>query len=339
MKWSSLSRSRNSRWKFRPRVRGLCQACGTTTDVVNPNGNKKYIDTKEINHKEIRKNALKLMENGEISKEEYIMVVDADLKYEAGLEVSDVKITLETKNTPESRPKLSSRYSLSPSPSVLERAASLYPMPTGNVDPITLDELGNNIFTFITPHGHDIKYNIESLVQYIDSSGDFRDPVSRYPFSSDDIMNIDQKINDNEDLTHLPSLKNIRENSHQYCVQKQKKEECQNLEACLGELVVEMLDIIESPSMGPRTTEVAEMRMYALLSEFDAPFKLLKSIDIEQARQSLLTWLVFLRGPAKRPTKVKGPRGSLKSAVNFLEGQWTPSDEMKLKTFHAKFEN
>lgn len=338
MKWRMKvsSRSRSSVWHFRPRVRGLCQACGTTSDVVNPNNpvNKNYVEPIEINHKEIRRNALQLMKKGEITKEEYILVVDADLKYEAGLNIDNIVVDIET---PPPSCESSGCLSSCPSIALVEHAKAFYSLSEGTKDPITYDELGENVFIFVTPLGHKISYNIESLVEYIASSGDFRDPVSRFLLSTEDIQEIDRQLMMDDKFKHLSTLKSIRENSHRYCVEKQKKEECQNLQTCLGEMIVEMLDIIEKPCLGPKTTEQAEMRMFSLLSEFDSPFKLLKTLDIEQGRQCLMSWIIFLQGPEKRPTKVKGPRGILKTAVEFLEGQWTQTDDDELKKFQAKF--
>lgn len=332
MKWKGLPR-RSSWQNFRPRVRGLCQA---STDVVNPkHSNNAFLEKEEINHKEIRLNALQLKRKGMITNEEYAIVLDADLKYEAGLNVDVSTIQLDMTPPPSC---LSPCPSPRPSPSLVDLAASMYPPLAGVTDPITLEELGDNTFTFITPHGNEIKYNVESLVEYIASSGDFRDPVTRVPLSPDDLIAIDEQIAADEGCQHLSSLKSIRENAHFYCIEKQKQEECQNLETCLGEMVVDMLDIIQSPTMGPKTSEAAEMRMFMLFSEFESPFQVLKSLNIEQARHSLLRWQVFLRGPAKKPTKPRGPPGILNTALTFFEGQWLAADDTKLKMFQATFE-
>jgi hypothetical protein len=345
------------KWKLRPRVRGLCQACVTAADVVSPQhskhsaastsasasastSSKSFFDTEEINHKDIRQNALLLLKRGEITNEEYGMVLDADLKYEAGLAISAIQLDIESslpsspKHVPSSPPCLSP----CPSSAAASCATSLCPLPNDNQDPITLDALGDQIFTFVTPQGTTIKYNIESLVEYITASGDFRDPVTRLPLTPEDILNIDNKISNVEDCQHLTSLKSIRENAHFYCVEKQKNEECQNFETCLGEIIVDILEIVETPTLGPKTSDVAEMRMYMLFSEFEAPFKLLKVLDIEKAWHSLLSWRVLLKGSPKRPTKEKGPTGILKTALIFLDGQWTSDDEAKLHAFQAKFE-
>lgn len=339
------------KWKGLPRVRGLCQACGSDTDVVIQHSSisKDFLDKEEINHKEIRMNALQLMRKGKITEKEYAIVLDADLKYEAGVDVASIQLDIvplpsgtdDDGDAVSSYPIpscLSPCPSASPSTSLVDLAASMYPPLAGITDPITLEELGDNTFTFITPHGNEIKYNVESLVEYITSSGDFRDPVTRFPLSPEDITSIDQQIANDEACQHLSTLQSVRENAHFYCVEKQKKEECQNLETCLGEMLVEMLDIIQTPTIGPKNTEAAEMRMYMLFSEFDPPFQLLKSLDIEKARHSLLCWQVLLRGPAKKPTKARGPKGIMNTTLKFLEEQWTAADDTKLKLFQASFE-
>jgi hypothetical protein len=60
------------------------------------------------------------------------------------------------------------------------------------IDPIMLVPIGKNkCFKFVRPNGTVIRFNIESLVDYLLSSGDFHDPETRLPFSDNDLNEID----------------------------------------------------------------------------------------------------------------------------------------------------
>ena len=60
-------------------------------------------------------------------------------------------------------------------------------------DPIMLDALGKNVFEFKRPGGSCVRYNCESLADYLLCSGIFSDPVSRCPFSEADLKRLDEQ--------------------------------------------------------------------------------------------------------------------------------------------------
>lgn len=150
---------------------------------------------------------------------------------------------------------------------------------------------------FIPPRGHSIKYNLESLVAYIIKTGDFRDPVTRLPFTLDDIKTIDTSVKTAK--YPYPSLVDIITNRGSYESAQRQKEVLAGLESCLGELISEMLHIIEHGSK----YDIQDVRLICLLSEFEVPFMEMKSICLEQAYHALYSWKVFLKGPPRRPTK------------------------------------
>jgi hypothetical protein len=60
------------------------------------------------------------------------------------------------------------------------------------IDPIMLIPIGNKkCFKFVRPNGTVIRFNIESLVDYLLSSGDFSDPETRIQFTEADLREID----------------------------------------------------------------------------------------------------------------------------------------------------
>lgn len=62
------------------------------------------------------------------------------------------------------------------------------------IDPIMLEPIGQKSFTFVRPNGSIVMFNIDSLIDFLLSSGDFHDPVSRIPFSDEDLAHIDQLV-------------------------------------------------------------------------------------------------------------------------------------------------
>jgi hypothetical protein len=74
---------------------------------------------------------------------------------------------------------------------VAERRRRLIPQNTE--DPITLMELATlsgPCFRFITATNHCIGYDAVTLAEYVQQSGDFRDPVTREPLSRDDLKRL-----------------------------------------------------------------------------------------------------------------------------------------------------
>jgi hypothetical protein len=60
------------------------------------------------------------------------------------------------------------------------------------LDPIMLEPIGKKkCFKFARPNGTIVRFNIESLVDFLLSSGDFHDPETRIPFSDADLAEID----------------------------------------------------------------------------------------------------------------------------------------------------
>jgi hypothetical protein len=64
------------------------------------------------------------------------------------------------------------------------------------IDPIMLEPIGkkSQCFKFVRPNGTVVRFNIESLVDYLLSAGDFFDPETRIPFSDTDLAEIDSIV-------------------------------------------------------------------------------------------------------------------------------------------------
>jgi hypothetical protein len=64
-----------------------------------------------------------------------------------------------------------------------------------DIDPIMFVPIEKNgVFKFSRPNGTKVRFNIESLVDYLLASGDFNDPETRIPFSDTDLSEIDSIV-------------------------------------------------------------------------------------------------------------------------------------------------
>lgn len=200
-----------------------------------------------------------------------------------------------------------------------------------NLDPITLTPLHGVLYHYRTPCGNrTVTYNISSIVRYIHRTGELRDPVTRNALTDDDLQQIDSIVAGSE--IHrgvLPSVLSVKDPSHREVYEKESRNSATvaGLEACLGEIIVEILETVES-ARGKFSLQNAEMKLPLLFSQFDLPFAELKQLSIEAAYQSHKRWHVFLVGPAKRPTQDYG--GILTATLDMLDSHWSSEDQRQL---------
>lgn len=62
------------------------------------------------------------------------------------------------------------------------------------LDPIMLMKIGKDCHRFVRPNGRVVLYNLDSLVDYFISTGDFLEPETRLPFSDEELRAIDIKV-------------------------------------------------------------------------------------------------------------------------------------------------
>lgn len=63
------------------------------------------------------------------------------------------------------------------------------------IDPIMFTPIKKkNVFNYIRPNGTTVRFNVESLVDYLLTSGDFTDPETRIPFTDDNLREIDDIV-------------------------------------------------------------------------------------------------------------------------------------------------
>lgn len=174
--------------------------------------------------------------------------------------------------------------------------------------PISMDEIKHPCFAFI-PKGfeidiskkrssHFIYYNLEPLVEYLLSSGDFRDPKTREPYSEDILKSIDKCCKQNK--LKYKSVFKASNNKTLYRRKREREEDLVVLERCIDEVVSSI-----------RTTMETEEQNYdakITLNSFHFPtfhryFRNIFHRSIETSKQVLQNTINVITGPDERPTR------------------------------------
>jgi len=69
-----------------------------------------------------------------------------------------------------------------------------YAKKVNKLDPIMFTTLKKNVYKFYRPNGTYVAFNVDTLVDYMLTTGDFSDPETRIPFSDDNLHDIDQAV-------------------------------------------------------------------------------------------------------------------------------------------------
>lgn len=112
------------------------------------------------------------------------------------------------------------------------------------LDPIMLVPIGKKkTFKFLRPNGFTIQFNVDSLIDFMISSGDFSDPETRLPFSDEQLKDIDSIAK--EIGLDKPSVYDAKNNVQFYSDAKFRRDALLGLERCAGEVIADILELIE----------------------------------------------------------------------------------------------
>jgi hypothetical protein len=183
------------------------------------------------------------------------------------------------------------------------------------VDPITFEALEgkNTVFQFTRPNGKVVQYNVKTLASYMLHTGNFCEPETRIAFSDDDLKRVDG-------MTSVIGLKigsvlEAKRKPQQFMDMHFRRDALLGLEGCCGELVVEMLQVIEEES----DFEEGEMRLLmSIFPLFGDLFRQIQAEDPEYAKQSLEHFTAFLNGPPNRRTESFDEFGFLPIVQSYL---------------------
>lgn len=180
------------------------------------------------------------------------------------------------------------------------------------IDPIMLEPIGKKkqCFKFARPNGSVVRFNIESLVDYLLSAGEFCDPVTRIPFSDSDLTEMDAIAR--KAGLQKPSVLEAKRNTSAYTEAKFRRDALLALERCAGEVVTDILEIIE-------TYDPDDAQMQLVMREFPAfldYYRQLREADPAYASKCNAHWRLFLQGPPNRPNRDEC--GLINVAVHFF---------------------
>lgn len=193
-------------------------------------------------------------------------------------------------------------------------------------DPIFGTPLSAHTFRFTRPNGSGVLYDVESLVDYVLHTGQFIEPETRLPLTDADLRHLDALARGAG--LGRPSVWEARHSARQgqaYAEMRFRRDGLLGLERCAGELVAEMLALVEAEGEegdeGEEEEETwkerAELRLvvtlFPLLTDL---YQQMHAADEEWARQCLAHFSEYLRGPPNRRTR--DPHGFLRVVLGFF---------------------
>ncbi|CAM9842203.1 unnamed protein product [Ectocarpus sp. 12 AP-2014] len=179
------------------------------------------------------------------------------------------------------------------------------------LDPIMLVKVGKDHYRFVRPNGIVVMYNLDSLVDYFISTGDFLEPETRLPFSDDQLRDIDGKAR--AAGLSKPSVLAAKRDPGRYAEQKFQQDALVGLERMTSELVTGMLRVVEECDR-----EEGEIRLVAeIFPPFADLFKQILAADKAFALQCMQHYRSWLEGPPNRPTEDE--MGFLDIIISFLK--------------------
>lgn len=170
------------------------------------------------------------------------------------------------------------------------------PAPLNKLDPIMLCKIRTKkSFIYRRLNGTAVRFNLETLIDYMISSGEFSDPQTRTPFSDEDLAAMDEQAIKMK--LNKPSVVEAKKNVNNYSNAKFRRDALLAIERCAGDVVTEMLNIAE-------TYDPDEGQIQLVSSEFPTfsdLFRQMKDADPEYASKCLAQWQQFIKGPPNRP--------------------------------------
>lgn len=128
-------------------------------------------------------------------------------------------------------------------------------------------------------------------------TGDFSDPETRIPFSDSDLKEIDELAR--KAGMKKPSVLEAKRAPQAYAESKFRRDALLGLERCAGEVVTDILNIIE-------TCDPDEAQMRLLMRElpaFSDYYRQLRDADPAYARAAMAHWIQFVEGPPNHPNE------------------------------------
>jgi hypothetical protein len=188
-----------------------------------------------------------------------------------------------------------------------------------HLDPIMLTPIlkKKKTFKFNRPNGSIVQFNVETLVDYLLSSGDFHDPETRLPFTDEQLKEIDGLAK--ELGLSKPSVYDAKRNDTHYHELKFRRDALLGLERCAGEVITDILELIEEADdpeeaqvqfvMSGKQHKYCISRVFLILfiiiilefPSFLDYFRQIRDVDREYASKCISHWKSFIVGPPNNP--------------------------------------
>lgn len=169
---------------------------------------------------------------------------------------------------------------------------------TNKIDPIMFTPIKKTkSLKLQRSNGTVIAFNVDTLIDYMVSTGDFSDPETRVPFTESELSDVDKMAVKLK--LDKPSVVNLKNNPSAFADYKFRRDALLGLERCAGEVVSEILNIIEE-------FEPDEAQMRIILRELPAfadYFRQIREADLRFASQCMSHWILFLEGPPNKPNE------------------------------------
>lgn len=167
-------------------------------------------------------------------------------------------------------------------------------------DPITLEPLGENVFTFVRQNGTLAQFNLGSLVDYFLTSGDFREPEARIPVCDEDLKRMDEQTA--AAGLHKESVFEAKQKPEVYREKHQRQEMITGLDRLVGDVISTMINT----TIENGTADDGQIRLLLeLFPQFQDWFGQLSCSDPAFAQQCLSQYVSLVEGPPNRPIKDK----------------------------------
>ena len=170
--------------------------------------------------------------------------------------------------------------------------------------PISMEPVSFPLFAYKPDHSRNfIYYNLRSLCDYLITTGDFRDPKTRDPYSDETILKIDKLAVENK-ITLLYDFKTLiyaSKNRRFYRVRKEKEETLLVLERCLDDIIDSMRTLIEKKNVRNAIYTLNSLFFLAFLTYFKRLAFLNKSFAEALMSRTIISVNRSVKDPLKEP--------------------------------------
>ena len=146
-------------------------------------------------------------------------------------------------------------------------------------DPITLLPIEGDIDKLTILNG--TLYNAISLIKYLSCSQNFKDPITNDPLSEEQVVALNKlsiKLLGSSKIWELYS-----EGEKDKAARRIIKNEILSYESILGEILSEMIELVELPFESLEDKAELEIELSIKCSDMEVPFEALKKLDLEAA--------------------------------------------------------